>query len=486
MSEPASRPAAGYDAAPPAPPTDTMERTAAVIQGELRARAAAAPEEGQRDREDWGDRRPRRKEGGPRGGDPRRPDLRGGDPRRADPRAPGPRAPGGRRILDTSSGREDGMDRCPRCGGTDFRYLIEARSLVCGHCRARWNEPVIEGDVVRTAIRDLRGTVRGSATADLRHDADLVTLKCPACGAEVVITTERGLTARCHWCRQQLTVHQQIPNGAAPDAILPFLVPHAAAVQAIRDFVGRRSTFALPRFRQEFVPENVMGVYLPYMLVDGNMVVDMRGRGEVLTRRRVVRSGKTSHVEYDADVYELGRRLFLTVDDLAAAASAQRADRDTSRSTNNVIDTIQPFDTAHAVRFSPHYLRGFSAERRDLDLNAVSVAVGDDFLAIARERARPSLTPYDRGVSWRDEGLGVIGSRWLAIHLPVWLYSYRAVGPDGAALVHYIAVNGRTGETMGSVPVSHGRIAAAAGAAGLGAFLLTLPLVLAAFIPFLA
>jgi hypothetical protein len=29
-------------------------------------------------------------------------------------------------------------------------------------------------------------------------------------------------------------------------------------------------------------------------------------------------------------------------------------------------------------------------------------------------------------------------------------------------MVHYIAVNGRTGEVMGSVPVSHGRLIAAA------------------------
>ena len=29
-------------------------------------------------------------------------------------------------------------------------------------------------------------------------------------------------------------------------------------------------------------------------------------------------------------------------------------------------------------------------------------------------------------------------------------------------MVHYIAVNGRTGETMGSIPVSHGRLLLAA------------------------
>ena len=48
---------------------------------------------------------------------------------------------------------------------------------------------------------------------------------------------------------------------------------------------------------------------------------------------------------------------------------------------------------------------------------------------------------------------------------------------DGTAFTHYIAVNGRTGRTMGSVPVSHPVIAAVAGVAGFAAFVVSLPMV---------
>ena len=51
------------------------------------------------------------------------------------------------------------------------------------------------------------------------------------------------------------------------------------------------------------------------------------------------------------------------------------------------------------------------------------------------------------------------------MYLPVWLYSFYQEGKS-SSMVHYIAVNGRTGETMGSVPVSHGRLILAALAAG--------------------
>ena len=72
---------------------------------------------------------------------------------------------------------------------------------------------------------------------------------------------------------------------------------------------------------------------------------------------------------------------------------------------------------------------------------------------------------YDRGVRWERERIDVHGTKWVSMYLPVWLYSFHHV-ERGKSMVHYIAVNGRTGETMGSVPVSHGRLLLAALTAG--------------------
>ena len=44
------------------------------------------------------------------------------------------------------------------------------------------------------------------------------------------------------------------------------------------------------------------------------------------------------------------------------------------------------------------------------------------------------------------------GQQWRAAYLPVWLYSYQQVKGDKKVL-HYVAVNARTKETMGSVPI---------------------------------
>ncbi len=57
------------------------------------------------------------------------------------------------------------------------------------------------------------------------------------------------------------------------------------------------------------------------------------------------------------------------------------------------------------------------------------------------------MNRYDRGVHWEEESLDVPGTRWVAMYLPVWLYSYQQ---PGSGMLHYIAVNGRDGETTGS------------------------------------
>ena len=71
---------------------------------------------------------------------------------------------------------------------------------------------------------------------------------------------------------------------------------------------------------------------------------------------------------------------------------------------------------------------------------------------IARFSANSTLAKYDRGVRWDSEELDVKGQQWKSAYLPVWLYSYLEK-KNNKNLLHYVAVNARTKETMGSVPV---------------------------------
>lgn len=369
--------------------------------------------------------------------------------------------------IDTRNERlDDGVNRCPQCGATEIQLRPSAGMLICLFCRHEWSEARIDETISNGDLAALRGTTIGSGASDIDTGADsLITMKCAGCGAEVVVNTAEQMGARCHWCRHVLTVNEQVPNGAVPDAVLPFKITHDDAMVKIREFAGKRRLFADRAFVRDFKADNVVGVYMPYMVVDGNASADIAGFGEVKTRQYTRGTDDDKETVYDADVYEVQRHVDFTVDDLTVESSAERAHIDASTNTNNVINTILPFDTANAVKWNASYLTGFTSEKRDQDVDHLRPAVENQLLSIARSQVASSVGRYDRGVRWERERLDVHGTRWVSMYLPVWLYSH-IDEKGGKGMVHYIAVNGRTGEVMGSVPVSHPRLLAAALAVG--------------------
>lgn len=367
-------------------------------------------------------------------------------------------------ALDTRAAElKDGLNRCPKCGSTDVRLKLGTDVLVCQFCRNEWHGTRAEeafglGD----GLDQLRGTVIASGARDIQADtASLMSFKCTGCGAEVTINTESTMTARCHWCRHVFGVNEQVANGAVPDAVLPFRISKDDAVARIRQFVDKRRLFALKAFKDQFTPENVVGVYLPYMIVDSNVSASVAGKGEIKTREYTRGTGDKKQTYYDADVYQVERHVDFTVDDLTLESSAERGNLDALANTNNIINTILPFDTKNALKWNASFLTGFTSEKRNLDVEKLRPRLEDQLLSIARAEVEDSVRRYTRGVRWEQERLEVHGTRWVSMYLPVWLYSYHQPGKNGGML-HYIAVNGRTGETMGSVPVQQWKMLLAA------------------------
>jgi len=363
-------------------------------------------------------------------------------------------------AIDTSDKQlQDGLNRCPKCGSTEIRQKPGTDELVCLYCRNQWSSARVEEEFgLGEGIDKLEGTVLTTGAGDIQADAkNLVSYKCPGCGAEVTVNTENAMTARCHWCRHVFGVNEKVPNGAVPDAVLSFHIKKDDAVARIRQFVGKRQLFALKAFKEQFTPENVVGVYLPYMIVDGNASAEVTGQAEIETARYERGSDNNKTTYYDADIYHVRRHVDFTVDDLPLESSSERGNMDTRVNTNNIINAILPFDTKNAVKWNASYLAGFSSEKRDQNVDRMRPRLEDELLSIARAQVEGSVSRYNRGVRWEQEHLEVHGTRWVSMYLPVWLYSYHQPGSNGGML-HYIAVNGRTGETMGSVPVQQWKL----------------------------
>lgn len=347
--------------------------------------------------------------------------------------------------------KKDGQIKCPKCGATDIETNIKTGKLRCNFCRHEFEPELAPED---EDISSLEGTsVKGGAEDIDDNSEDLITLKCESCGAEVVIDTKTSTQARCHWCRNMLSLNNKIPNGAVPDVILPFSISRKDAQGKIDEFVKKRKFFAHPKFTKEFTTENISGVYIPYMLVDVNAHMNLKGQGEIEKARREVGEGDNKHYEYDADLYNVGREFDIFIDDLSIESSSDKLDYSSKEKTTNIINSIMPFDTENCVKFNANYLKGYTSEKRDTNISSLKEVVDAESSDVARFAANETIFSYDRGVRWDEENFEVKGDSWKAAYLPVWLYSYmEQKGKNN--LMHYVAVNARTKETMGSVPIN--------------------------------
>lgn len=352
-------------------------------------------------------------------------------------------------VIKTDVDAKNGQDKCPRCGSTDISTDANTGKLRCNFCRYEFELEKLTGMV--DDISQLHGQVIGSGAQDIVASSnDVLTFKCSSCGAEVVIDTASSTQARCHWCRNVLSVNQQIPNGGIPDVVLPFNVSRDIAKLEIEKFVGKRKFFAHPKFKEEFTTNNIMGVYFPYMLVDVNAHANLIGEGEHQTKKYY--RGSNQDAYYDADLFHVEREFDLAINGLSVESSSDRLNNTSSDKTNNVINAIMPFDVENCVKYNSNFLKGYTSERRDVNVEQLKNLVDIQSKDIARFAANDTLEDYDRGVNWSTEQFSIKGQQWKSAYLPVWLYSYQQVKGDKKVL-HYVAVNARTKKVMGSVPI---------------------------------
>ena len=337
---------------------------------------------------------------------------------------------------------KDGLHRCPHCGSSDVSLDTKEGKLKCNYCKTLFEA---KSDNALGGVEGMKGETRGEGAEDIIPGEDIVkTFRCPSCGAEVVINTEESTSASCHWCKHVFSVNEKISNGAVPDLVLPFKITKEEAEKKIKACFKENEISVDADFASQFNASDTRGVYFPYLIVDVNGHLTMRGQGEISN------GGKS----YDgAEIYDLTREFDILVDDLTVESSAKRLNQDTCINSNNIINAILPYDTENAVAWDANYLRGFASEKRNTNVDNLKEIVALQTGDIARNRAKTeTAAQYDRGIRWDKEHLGIKGTKWKAAYLPVWLYSYKRPAETSDERIYYIALNGRTGEIAACLP----------------------------------
>ncbi len=278
-----------------------------------------------------------------------------------------------------------------------------------------------------------------------------VSVTCPNCGA-LLVGSSRSMSIKCHWCHTVISADKYIDNPRLPDRLLPFSITKEDAIKKIDQYLADKKEFAKKDFLDNYNLNEIIPVYLPYMLVDIKAHSVNTGTGE---KNIPPPSNEWKKRRYYINISKVVREFDLNIDDLIIESSNSNS-FDSVNATSNVISAVSPFDTENSIQFNVNFLNGFSAENRELDIDLLNSKIPKIVSDIAEDIAEKNTNDYDRGVSWNDSTNNIISTNWSSALLPVWLYSYYEKDSSGNK-TYYIAVNGRTGKTIGSIPFEEKR-----------------------------
>ena len=344
--------------------------------------------------------------------------------------------------------------RCPACGG-ELEWSPSAQKLRCPYCGSEFD--LSEFDRKEEGIgQELdsddyeKGEDAGAAghtsTSDATDDSavnpqDLRVYRCRNCGAEI-ITDKTTMATSCAFCNSPVVLTEQLDTEFRPKWILPFRIERKRVEQIYLDYVKSRP-FTPKEFTSRAQIEKIKGIYIPFWMYHMDLSGSLDATGET-----VMTTSDRDYVYTHHKVFHIVRNGIVNIDKLPVDAS--------SKTPNDAMDSIEPFDYNDLKPFRMSYMAGFLAERYDEDMQQCR----DRAMVRARNTVEQKLASTISGysslhvTSTNIEPLPGKPVRAEYAMLPVYLLFTKYLGRD-----YLFAVNGQTGKAIGNVPVSKTRAA---------------------------
>jgi hypothetical protein len=303
---------------------------------------------------------------------------------------------------------------CPNCGA-ELTWSPAQKTFVCASCGTTLRPEPLETTHSKILEQDTGQLPRGEARAKPQHRA---AFRCTGCHA--VSYFDRAAT-RCPFCgAAALAPYDAFDDFFRPDTLVPFLTSESEAREAALQWI-RSVWFAPSKLARLARSGAIKGAYYPFWTFEAHAIAHWDRPG-----------GVRGIVEMDFD-------------DLLVCAAR---DMDT-----RLAGQLAPFPAKGFRAYDPRYTAGWvvASAQRDQD-DAMHIAHGlmeSELLAAAKhgqppkEREKMQL----RGVEYARE----ICRQTL---LPVWALDYAYLQRR-----HRILVNGATGKTAGSAPISIAKLA---------------------------
>ncbi len=322
--------------------------------------------------------------------------------------------------------------KCPNCNAK-LNFDIKLQKWKCDYCDSEFT------------LEELQKRLNNAATDKKNDDTDIVEdddatyvqYNCPDCGAEIVADELTSATF-CIYCGNTAILKNKLAGKFKPDYIIPFKKTEQDAREAFKN-VSKGKPFTPKSFISTANIEKIRGVYIPFWLYN----ILLSGNAKIAaTRSTSWSSGNTHYTK--TDYYDVERGGSMAFSRVPVDGS--------SRFDDALMNTIEPFNYNDLKPYNHAYLSGFIAEKYDINKTTSFGAAKDRVVNTADQQFLSTCTGYATKVITSRNYFPKTESCEYVL-LPVYMVNVKYKDK-----YYTFAMNGQTGEFVGNVPYSVGKL----------------------------
>ena len=327
--------------------------------------------------------------------------------------------------------------KCPCCGGA-IEFNSSLQKMKCPYCDTEFEMETLaayDTELQNQPASDMTWENTAGSEWDEAEAAGLNTYVCKSCGGEIVGDENTAATA-CPYCGNPVVMMGKLSGSLKPDLVIPFQLDKKAAKAALKKhYSGKR---LLPRvFREENHIDEIKGVYVPFWLFDAGAEAHIRYKA---TR---VRHWSDNDFDYtETSFYAVTRGGTLAFQHVPVDGS--------TKMTDDLLESIEPFDLSQAVDFQTAYLAGYLADKYDVDAEQ-SIQRANERIQKSTEEAFAATVQDFVTVTPESSSIRLEKGTVKYALLPVWLLNTTWNGQN-----YTFAMNGQTGKLVGDLPMDKG------------------------------
>ena len=324
--------------------------------------------------------------------------------------------------------------KCPCCGGA-IVFDSGLQKMKCPYCNTEFSLEILENYDAELKD-DVTDNMEWEMTAGCEwQEGEIEGLRayaCNSCGGEI-IGDENTAAATCPFCGNPVVMTGQFSGDLKPDLVIPFKLDKKAAKEGLmKHLSGKR---LLPKvFKNQNHIDEIKGVYVPFWLFDTDADAQVRYRATK------VRNWSDSSYNYEEKSYYLVHRSgSVGFEGVPVDGSTKMADE--------LMESIEPYDTSEAVDFKTAYLSGYLADKYDVGAEQ-SIERANERVKRSTEEAFAGTVKGYTMVQAENSNIQLHGGKAKYALYPVWLLNTTWKGNQ-----YVFAMNGQTGKFVGNLPV---------------------------------